>query len=71
MAKEAADRYNIDFEASYMIGDTTIDIEFARRLGMKSVLVRTGEGGLDGKFKVEPDLDAGNVLEAVKMILGK
>lgn len=71
MAKEAADRYNIDFEASYMIGDTTIDIEFARRLGMKSVLVRTGEGGLDGKFKVEPDLDAGDVLEAVKMILGK
>lgn len=68
MAYEAAQRYHIDLKSSWMIGDTTIDMEFARRLGMRSVLLKTGEGGLDCKFEVKPDIYAENILDAVKKI---
>jgi hypothetical protein len=33
--------------------------------------VLTGEAGRDGKFAVEPDLTAANLLAAVKEILAK
>ena len=33
-----------------MIGDTTTDMELARRGGLQSILVATGEAGRDGKY---------------------
>ena len=37
--------------------------------GMKSVLVNTGQKGLDGKFEVEPTELADDLLDAVNKIL--
>ena len=47
--------FAIDRAASWMVGDSTRDVEMARRAGLASVLVRTGNGGEDGRYEVRPD----------------
>lgn len=69
MIDEAAKRYNINIEGSWIIGDTTLDIQTGKNAGMHTVLVMTGEAGKDGKYPVEPDFVCDNLLEAVKKIL--
>ncbi|MDD4187284.1 MAG: HAD-IIIA family hydrolase [Bacilli bacterium] len=71
MIINAVKDYNIDLTESILIGDTTLDIECANRAGIKSILVKTGEGGLDGKFDSQPDYIADNLLEAVNIVLEK
>lgn len=63
-------KYNIDTKMSYMIGDSTTDIQTGRNAGLKTVLLSTGQAGADGKYDVRADMQAKNLLEAVKMILG-
>jgi D,D-heptose 1,7-bisphosphate phosphatase len=60
---------NIDFAQSWMIGDTTIDVQTARNAGVKSILVRTGHGGGDGKHSASPDFTCDTLLEAVRLIV--
>ena len=52
-----------------MIGDRTTDIMAAKNAGVRSVLVRTGEAGRDGKCTVEPDYCLADLSEAVSLIL--
>jgi len=54
LVEEALKRYSINLGESWFIGDTTTDIECANRLGMRSILVRSGFGGGDAKYTVEP-----------------
>ena len=54
---------------SWMVGDSTVDIEMARRAGVRSVLVKTGHGGADGKFPAIPDYCADNLEAAADYIL--
>lgn len=65
----AARDLNIDLRRSTFVGDSTVDIETGRRLGLRTVLVETGEAGRDGKFAVRPDAACHNVLEAVELVL--
>jgi histidinol-phosphate phosphatase family protein len=60
---------HIDAGQSWLIGDTTTDMETARRAGLRGVLVRTGAGGKDGKYEVGSGREADNVLDAVAHIL--
>ena len=69
MVDQAARDHGIDLARSWMIGDSTADIEMARRMGLRSVLVRTGEGGRDGKYQAVPDLVADSIAEAAEMII--
>lgn len=69
MLKDCAALYNIDLSESWMIGDTTVDIQTGKNAGTKTALVLTGEGGKDGKYPSKPDLVCGNLLEAVHQIL--
>jgi histidinol-phosphate phosphatase family protein len=62
---------NIDFAQSWMIGDTTIDVQTAKNAGVKSILVRTGHGGGDGKHNTPPDFTCDNLLEAVRLIIAE
>jgi len=62
-------KYNIDPTSSWIIGDTTIDIQTGRNVGLLTALVLTGEAGKDGKYDVQADMSAGNLLEAVNAIL--
>ena len=60
---------NIDFSTSWFIGDSTADIKTAENCGMRSILVKTGEAGKDGKYEINPDFVMKDVLSAVEYIL--
>ncbi len=68
MLLQAAKDYNIDLSESIMIGDTTLDIKMAENVGMKSILVLTGEAGKDQKYDVSPTMIADDLLEAVNIV---
>lgn len=69
MIDEAVKKYNIDLSKSYMVGDSTMDLELARNAGVKSVLVDTGFAGNDGKYDRSCDIEAKDLLDAVKKII--
>jgi histidinol-phosphate phosphatase family protein len=69
MLLQAQQDLNLDLKASWLIGDSTTDLETARNAGVKSVLVRTGYEGRDGKFSASSDLVADNLLDAVRLIV--
>lgn len=66
----AAERFNIDLSSSAVIGDSVRDMQSARRLGCRAVLVQTGVGGSDIPAGFECDYIARNLGEAVNWILG-
>jgi len=69
MIKSAVGDLNIDLKQSWFIGDTTTDIQTARNAGVKSILVRTGSAGKDGKHNAQPDFTFDTLNEAVDFIL--
>ena len=71
MISKAVKEYNVDIESSWFIGDMTTDIQTGKNAGMKTILVRTGKAGKDGKFEVNPDYIFDNIEGAVDFILSK
>lgn len=69
MIRDMAERYHIDLSESYIVGDSTVDIQTGINAGLKTILVRTGQAGKDGKYKAEPDCVADDLEEAVDYIL--
>lgn len=77
MLIKAAQDLNIDLKVSYLVGDRFLDIEAARKAGVKGILVKTGYGSTllqdDGPDKAtpenKPDFIAADILEAVRWIL--
>jgi histidinol-phosphate phosphatase family protein len=71
MIQKAVADLNIDLAQSWLIGDTTTDLQTAKNAGLRSILVRTGSGGKDGKHAAPPDFIAENLAEAVQMLFGR
>ncbi|MDB6019011.1 MAG: D,D-heptose 1,7-bisphosphate phosphatase [Pedosphaera sp.] len=71
MVLQAAKELNLDLNACWLIGDTTTDLETAQNAGVRSVLVRTGHGGRDGKSKAAAGVVADNLLDAVHLIMAR
>lgn len=69
MIQRAVADLNIDLAQSWMIGDTTTDVQTAKNAGLRSILVRTGAGGGDGKQAATPDFVCDDLQAAVKLIL--
>jgi len=69
MFEQAARDLNIDLAASWMVGDTTVDIQAGLNAGLKTILVRTGQGGRDRKFDAMPDYVAEDLPRAVDIIM--
>lgn len=69
MFRQAAERFNIDLTASYVIGDTTLDLAAARTIGARSILVETGLAGRDDKYQVTPDHIVPDLLAAAQLII--
>lgn len=69
MILEAQKKYDIDLSQSYIVGDTTIDIQTGKNAGLKTILVKTGLGGTDSKYKIEPDFVAEDLFDAIKIVL--
>lgn len=67
----AASELNIDLTSSWVIGDQTSDLEAARRLDMRSILVTTGFGGKDGKYPAQATFEITDVLSAVSHVIGQ
>ncbi len=65
----AAAELNIDLARSWLIGDTTTDLQTARNAGLRSILVRTGAAGADGRHAIQADFTAADLKEAVSIIL--
>ncbi|MBQ6399109.1 MAG: HAD-IIIA family hydrolase [Clostridia bacterium] len=63
MLLKAAEKFNIDLAASWMIGDREKDVEAGRRAGCRTCLLGGGEYG--------QDLTAGSLQEAVAGILAE
>lgn len=70
MIEAACSDFNIDPAMSWMIGDTTVDIETGQRAGVKTVLLDTGLAGTDKKYSTSPDMRCPALLDAVNKILG-
>jgi D,D-heptose 1,7-bisphosphate phosphatase len=71
MIQKAVADLNIDLKQSWLIGDTTTDLQTAKNAGLKSILVRTGAGGHDGKFDAAPNFIFDTLNEAVKFLLNQ
>lgn len=69
MLAECAEHYHIDLAQSWMVGDTTVDLQTGKNAGTRIALVLTGEAGKDGKYTVIPDVTGGDLLDAVELIL--
>ncbi len=71
LIERAARELNLDLSQSWLVGDTTSDMETARRAGLRAILVRTGEAGMDGKYPAAPDHTVQDLREAVTLITAK
>lgn len=69
MLEKCAELFNIDLSSSWMVGDTTVDIETGKNAGAHTALVLTGVAGRDGKYSAVPDLICEDLAQAVKKIL--
>ncbi|MBI4678714.1 MAG: HAD family hydrolase [Elusimicrobia bacterium] len=69
LIERAAKRFGIELGGCYMVGDSTTDLVTARNAGCVGILVRTGKGGRDGRFKAKPHVVCRDLLEAVEWIL--
>lgn len=74
LLERAAAEMSIDLSRSYVVGDRVKDIEFGKRMNLKSVFVLTGYGKGEYEYQhdrwtVEPDHVAEDLLDAVKWIL--
>jgi len=69
MILQAIREYNIDPAMSWMIGDSTVDIQTGINAGIKTILVRTGNSGTDNKYPCHPDHICDNLESAVDLIL--
>ena len=68
---KAKKEFNIDFEKSFLIGDQVNDILAGKKIGCKTILVKTGYGKRSKSILTRPDFIAKNLLEAVDGIIVK
>ena len=76
MMEQAAERFGIRLEESFVIGDRYVDVEMAHRTGAASVLVLTGFGREEwererDRWPQQPEHVAENVYDAVQWVLGQ
>jgi len=69
LVRRAARDLNIDLSRSAFVGDSTMDVECGKRLGLRTILIETGEAGRDGKYAARPDARCPDVADAVRSIL--
>jgi D-glycero-D-manno-heptose 1,7-bisphosphate phosphatase len=66
--KMAQQEFDLDLQRCWMIGHTTADVLSAQRAGLGSILVRTGQGGQDGEFEVEPHFVEDDFWQAIARV---
>ena len=69
MLEKGAQEFGLELSRCFMVGDTTSDILAGRNAGCRTILVRTGHGGVDGKHPCVPDAIAKDLSAAVDIIV--
>lgn len=64
MLKQASEEFGVDLSKSFMIGDTTGDVLAGKNAGCKTILLKTGCSGADGKYDIKPDYTFNDLFEA-------
>ena len=68
LVQRAVSELGLDLSKCFVIGDMTTDIEFAKRAGCKSILVKTGAAGSDKLYNANPDFEAKDLREASAIV---
>lgn len=63
------EKYHIDVSRSFMVGDSTVDIQTGKNAGLSTILLSTGQAGRDGRYDVQPERRARDLVEAAAAIL--
>lgn len=66
--KLAEREHNLDWENSFVIGDTAYEIAAGKKLNSQTILTKTGYDGED-KFALQPDFIVEDLYEAINLIL--
>jgi histidinol-phosphate phosphatase family protein len=69
LVRQAVRELNLDLPGSWLIGDRTGDVQTALNCGVRAVLLRTGTGGRDKRYKVAPDYVFDDLLAAARFIV--
>jgi histidinol-phosphate phosphatase family protein len=69
MILKTTERWNIDVLQSWIVGDTTMDIQIGKNMDMGTVLVKTDTAGQDTISSVNADSVAANIRDAIDLIL--
>lgn len=69
LLEDALRQFKTNVKKYYLIGDKTSDIQAGKNIGAKTFLVKTGYGGKDKKYDLNPDYICKDSLQAVKIIL--
>ena len=70
MFERAARDWNVSLPESYGVGDSRRDVIAARRIGLRTIGVKTGHGCRDCRACEQPDQLTDDLGEAVDFILG-
>ena len=69
MIEQASIDLNVLLESSWLIGDSSIDVETARNAGLRSIQVETGYAGLDERSWAIPDFRLPDLAHSVTFVL--
>ena len=71
MITRAVQELNLDLADSFIIGDSTVDVQTGINAGLHTVLVRTGCAGGDGTCVCDPDFVFDDVAQAVEFVTSR
>jgi histidinol-phosphate phosphatase family protein len=71
LIQKATEELRIDLADSWLVGDSTVDLQTARTAGVRAVLVRTGHGGNDHRFPTQADYEFFDLNEAADFITSR
>lgn len=70
MLEQARERFGLDYDRCFLVGDSTRDIQTGANAGCRTILVKTGYAGRDGACDVAPDFVAADLAAAADIVLG-
>ena len=66
--KMAQQEFDLNLQRSWMIGHTTADVLAGQRAELGTILVKTGQGGDDGQFQVDPHFVEDDLFDAIARV---
>jgi len=66
---QASEELNISLQDSWMVGDSTADILAGKQASVQTILVKSGYGGKDNKYDIEPNFVVDDLYSAVDIVL--